>query len=49
MTASTSGDTYNLKIEENGLVPGHSYTLLGVKEVNTFWKGKIFSYNKSLR
>ena len=43
MIDGTSGDTYNLKIEENGLVPGHSYTLLGVKEVNTFWKGKIFS------
>ena len=35
MTAGTSGDTYNLRIEENGLVPGHAYTLLGVKEVNT--------------
>ena len=35
MTAGTSGDTYNLRIEENGLVPGHAYTLLGVREVNT--------------
>ncbi len=35
MTAGTSGDTYNLDIEENGLVPGHAYTTLGVKEVQT--------------
>ena len=42
MTASTSGDTYNLKIEENGLVPAHSYTLLSVKEDNTSsWREKL--------
>ena len=35
MTAGTSGDTYNLDLEEKGLVPGHAYTLLGVKEVQT--------------
>ena len=35
MTTCTSGDIYNLKIEENGLVPNHSYTLLSVKEVNS--------------
>ena len=33
MTAGTSGDTYNLDSEEKGLVPGHAYTLLGVKKV----------------
>ena len=42
MTACTSGDTYNLKIEENGLVPNHSYTLLSVKEVNSSsWREKL--------
>ena len=35
MTAGTSGDTYNLDLEENGLVPGHAYTVLRVKEFNT--------------
>ena len=35
MTAGTSGDTYHLPIEQRGLVPGHAYTLLGVREVNT--------------
>ena len=35
MTAGTSGDTYSLCMEEVGLVPGHAYTVLGVKEVNT--------------
>ena len=34
MTAGTSGDTYNLDIEDVGLVPGHAYTVLGVREVN---------------
>ena len=33
MTAGTSGDVYNLDLEEKGLVPGHAYTLLGVKKV----------------
>ena len=40
MTAGTSGDTYNLDLEEKGLVPGHAYTLLGVKEVQTS-SGKV--------
>jgi len=31
MTAGTSSDTYNLNIEEMGLVPGHAYTLLNAK------------------
>ena len=35
MTAGTSGDTFSLCMEEVGLVPGHAYTVLGVKEVNT--------------
>ena len=35
MTAGTSGDTYHLPIERVGLVPGHAYTILGVKELNT--------------
>ena len=35
MTAGTSGDTYNLDLEDKGLVPGHAYTCLGVKEVTT--------------
>ena len=35
MTAGTSGDVYNLNIEEMGLAPGHAYTLLEAKEVNT--------------
>ena len=35
MTAGTSGDTYNLNLEENGLVPGHAYTVLKVQEFNT--------------
>ena len=30
MTAGTSSDTYNLNIEEMGLVPGHAYILLQV-------------------
>ena len=33
MTAGTSGDTYNLDLEDVGLVPGHAYTVLGVREV----------------
>ena len=33
MTAGTSGDTYNLDMEDVGLVPGHAYTILGVKEI----------------
>ena len=40
MTAGTSGDTYNLDLEENGLVPGHAYTVLKVQEFNTSY-GKI--------
>ena len=40
MTAGTSGDTYHLPIEQVGLVPGHAYTILGVKELNT-GKGKV--------
>ena len=40
MTAGTSGDTYNLDLEDKGLVPGHAYTCLGVKEVNTS-NGKV--------
>ena len=35
MTAGTSGDTYNLDIEENGLVPGHAYTIVSVREFQT--------------
>ena len=35
MTAGTSGDVYNLNLEELGLAPGHAYTLLEVKEVKT--------------
>jgi hypothetical protein len=35
MTAGTSGDTYNLDLEENGLVPGHAYTVVKVKEFTT--------------
>ena len=35
MTAGTSGDTYNLDLEENGLVPGHAYTVIKVQEFNT--------------
>ena len=35
MTAGTSGDTYTLDMQDVGLVPGHAYTILGVKEVNT--------------
>ena len=35
MTAGTSGDNYSICMEEVGLVPGHAYTVLGVKEVNT--------------
>ena len=35
MTAGTSSDTYNLNIEELGLVPGHAYTCLEVYEVTT--------------
>ena len=35
MTAGTSGDTFTLCMEEVGLVPGHAYTVLGVKEVDT--------------
>jgi len=40
MTAGTSGDTYNLDLEDKGLVPGHAYTCLGVKEVTTS-SGKV--------
>lgn len=39
MTAGTSGDTYNLNLEDLGLVPGHAYTILGVREVKV--AGKI--------
>ena len=39
MTAGTSGDDYSINMEEVGLIPGHAYTVLGVKEVNTS-KGK---------
>ena len=35
MTAGTSGDVYNLNLEELGLAPGHAYTLLEAKEVKT--------------
>ena len=35
MTAGTSGDTYNLDLEENGLVPGHAYTIVKVQEFST--------------
>ena len=35
MTAGTSGDVYNLNLEELGLAPGHAYTLLEAKEVIT--------------
>ena len=35
MTAGTSTDTYNLNIEELGLIPGDAYTCLEVKEVTT--------------
>ena len=35
ITAGTSCDTFSLKLEEVGLVAGHAYTVLGVKEVNT--------------
>ena len=34
MTAGTSADTYNLDLEEKGLVPGHAYTILNIKEIN---------------
>ena len=34
MTAGTSGDVYNLPIEEMGLSPGHAYTLLDLLEIN---------------
>ena len=34
MTAGTSADTYNLDIEEKGLVPGHAYTILKIQEIN---------------
>jgi len=35
ITAGTSGDTYNLDLEENGLVPGHAYTVVKVQEFKT--------------
>ena len=35
MTAGTSGDTYNLDLEENGLSPGHAYTIVKVQEFKT--------------
>ena len=35
MTAGTSGDTYNLDLEERGLVPGHAYTVVKVQEFST--------------
>ena len=35
MTAGTSGDVYNLDIEEKGLVPGHAYTIVKVQEFST--------------
>ena len=34
MTAGTSGDVYNLPIEEMGLSPGHAYTVLDLHEIN---------------
>ena len=34
MTAGTSGDVYNLPIEEMGLSPGHVYTVLDLHEIN---------------
>ena len=40
MTAGTSGDVYNLNLEELGLAPGHAYTLLEAKEVTTS-NGKV--------
>ena len=40
ITAGTSGDTYNLDLEENGLVPGHAYTVIKVQEFNTSY-GKV--------
>ena len=40
ITAGTSGDTYNLDLEENGLVPGHAYTVVKVQEFNTS-NGKV--------
>ena len=40
MTAGTSGDTYSINMEEVGLVPGHAYTVIGLKEVDTP-EGKI--------
>ena len=33
ITAGTSGDTYYLNLEEVGLVPGHAYTILGIKQI----------------
>ena len=33
ITAGTSGNTYYLNTEEMGLVPGHAYTVLGIKEL----------------
>ena len=35
MTAGTSGDTYNLDLEENGLVSGHVCTVVKVQEFKT--------------
>ena len=40
MTAGTSGDTYNLDLEENGLVPGHAYTVVKLQEFQTSY-GKV--------
>ena len=41
MTAGTSADTANLDIEENGLVPGHAYTILGVYEISSGVKTRL--------
>ena len=40
MTAGTSGDTFNLDLEEKGLVPGHAYTISEAREIKTS-KGKV--------
>ena len=41
MTAGTSGDSYSLPIEEMGLVPGHAYTVLEVKEITNARNEKV--------
>ena len=42
MTTGISTDTYNFNIEELGLIPGHAYTCLEIKEVTTK-SGKVKS------